>query len=148
MRAFFVIAGASFALSAALLAAPAVAKVSYDSPYGYDQTWNAALRLVRVDMGFKVAEKDATNGYMLFEYHSPEGGGKATSGSFEFVHDKNGPGPVKVVVQLPQMPRYHEQVLLDALVRKMRVEYGEPVKRTLPSDAGASPAPDAGTEEP
>jgi len=33
---------------------------------------------------------------------------------------------VGVLVRLPQMPRYHEQVVLDALAAKMRREYGDP----------------------
>jgi hypothetical protein len=40
------------------------------------------------------------------------------------------------------MPRYHEQVLVDSLVRKMRQEYGDPPERPKtpalpPVDAGA-----------
>ena len=46
----------------------AEAKSTYESPYGYDRTWNAALRLVRVDNGWKITEKDETNGYLLFDY--------------------------------------------------------------------------------
>ena len=58
--------------------------------------------------------------------------------------------PVRVVIQLPQMPRYHEQVLLDSLVRKMRQEYGDPPDRpkTPPPppaiDGGGDAEPDAG----
>src|SRR5262245_7760793 len=108
--------GVGVASAVALVEPAAIAKSSYDSRYGYERTWNAALRLVRVDMGFKVLEKDDANGYLLFEYRSSEGGTKATNGSMEFIRSRD---DVKVVVQLPQMPRYHEQVLVDALVRKM-----------------------------
>jgi hypothetical protein len=123
--------------------ASATAKSQYDSHYGYDKTWNAALRLVRVDLELKVLEKDDANGYLLFEYKSPESGTKVSSGSIEFIR---APDPksydVKVVVQLPQMPRYHEQALLDHLARKMRDEYGDPPKPKkepppAPADAGA-----------
>ncbi len=34
--------------------------------------------------------------------------------------------PVRVVARLEQMPRYHEQVLVDELAAKMRREYGSP----------------------
>ena len=54
----------------------ATAKASYESLYGYDRTWNAALRMVRVDMGLKVVEKDESTGYLLFEYKSTESGQK------------------------------------------------------------------------
>lgn len=117
----------------------AVASVSYDSPYTYEQTFGTALRLVRVDMGFKVTEKDADAGYVLFEYTSPEAG-KASTGSIELVRNKDG---VHVTVQLPSMPSYHEQVLLDHLVKKLQAEHGAPPRHDKPApppndaDAGA-----------
>ena len=120
----------------------ASAKSSYESAYGFDRTWNAAVRLVRVDMGLKVTEKDEQNGYLLFDYKSPESGSKPTAGSLEIVRPKDTNGPVRVVAQLPQMPRYHEQVLLDSLAKKLRQEYGDPpvVVRRPPADAGAGEA--------
>ncbi len=117
------------------------ARSAYESPYGYDRTWNAALRLVRVDNGWKVTEKDETSGYLLFEYRSPESA-KATPGSFELVRGRDADGSVSVLVQLPQMPHYHEQVVLDALASKMRREYGDPPEHRhpdpprMPTDAG------------
>ena len=84
------------------------------------------MRLVRVDLALKVTEKDDSNGYILFEYKSAESGSKVTGGSMEIVRPKDDDAPVKVMVQLPQMPRYHEQVILDQLARKMRDEYGDP----------------------
>ncbi len=115
------------ALSSVLtVVSDAWASATYDSQYGYDRTWNASLRLVRVDLALKVTEKDDSNGYILFEYKSAESGSKVTSGSMEIVRPKDDDAPVKVMVQLPQMPRYHEQVILDQLARKMRDEYGDP----------------------
>jgi len=142
-RALGLLGGAvAAALGLALFssATGASAKVSYESPYSFDQTYNAAMRLVRVDMGFKVLEKDEQMGYLLFDYRSPESGDKASPGSIELVRPSGPASPVHVIVQLPQMPQYHEQVLLDALVRKMRAEYGEP-----PTRRPSSP-PDAGTD--
>ena len=113
------------------------AKSTYESPYGYDRTWNAALRLVRVDNGWKITEKDETNGYLLFEYASPQSA-KTTPGSLELVRGREPDAPVSVLVQLPQMPHYHEQVVLDALASKMRREYGDPPE---PHAARPPPAP-------
>ena len=114
------------------------AKSAYDSAYGFDRTWNAGLRLVRVDMNMKVTEKDEQNGYMLFDYKSPESG-KPVPGSMEFIRAKD-TGAVRVVVQIPQMPGYHEQVMIDTLARKLRNEYGDPPKAppkpAPPKDAG------------
>jgi hypothetical protein len=136
------------ALAAAFSSHEAIAKTQYGSRYGYDKTWNAAVRLVRVDLGFKVLEKDEANGYLLFEYRSNEGGPKATSGSVEIIKPSGKVEDVLVVVQLPQMPRYHEQVLVDQLARKMHDEYGDPPPRKKdapppPPDAG----PDGGEDE-
>ena len=146
--AFGALAGVLFGLGAAaavVFTGPRVeAKAAYDSPYGYERTWNAATRLVRVDMGLKVTEKDDATGYLLFEYRSSEGGKKTSSGSIELVRPSDPTAAVHVVVQLPAMPRYHEQVMLDGLVRKMRDDYGEPpTARMRPSrsaDAGAKDA--------
>jgi hypothetical protein len=139
---------------------PAEAETTYESTYGFDRTWNAALRMVRVDMGCKITEKDDQSGYLMFEYRSAEGGGskKTSSGSMEFVKPKEPDAPVRLVIQLPQMPRYHEQVMLDTLVKKMRAEYGDapqprpkppapPAAPVAPAPAtdGGAPAPDAGS---
>src|SRR5258707_1469193 len=88
----------------------ASASAAYESTYGYDRTWNAALRLVRVDLGFKVTEKDEATGYLMFDYKSPEAHG-ASPGSIEFIHSKDPQAPVRVVVQLAQTPPYHEQAM-------------------------------------
>lgn len=115
------------------------AKGAYDSAYGFDRTWNAGMRLVRVDMNMKLTEKDESAGYLLFEYTSPESGKKPVPGSMEFIRAKD--GAVRVLVQIPAMPGYHEQVLVDALAKKMRNEYGDPPKKapppSAPKDAGA-----------
>ena len=135
------LAGIAAAAAVAFIAIAAQAKSTYESPYGYDRTWNAALRLVRVDNGWKVTEKDDASGYILFEYKSPESA-KATPGSMELVRRRDTDGPVSVLAQLPQMPHYHEQVLLDALASKMRREYGDappPHKNPPPREPDAGP---------
>ena len=130
------VCGGCASLAIATTTLHADAKSSYQSPYGYDRTWNAALRLVRVDDGWKITEKDDANGYLLFEYKSPESS-KPSAGSLELVRRPDPDAPVSVLVQLPQMPHYHEQVLLDTLAAKMRREYGDPPERKRSvSDAG------------
>jgi hypothetical protein len=138
--------GALVAATCAVLALTALAahaKSAYESPYGYDRTWNAALRLVRVDNGWKITEKDDASGYLLFEYESPESA-KTTPGSIELVRGRDADSPVSVLAQLARMPHYHEQVLLDALASKMRREYGEPPvhKKSPPAD----PVADGGVD--
>lgn len=125
---------------------PASAKGGYDSLYGFDRTWNAGLRLVRVDLGLKVSEKDDAVGYLLFDYKSPEGGARTVPGSMEFIRSKDD-GSVRVVVQIPQMPGYHEQVLLDQLARKLRNEYGDPPKKAPPPSSSKDAGADGGAGE-
>jgi len=120
----------------------ASARSAFDSSYGYERTWNSALRLVRVDLGYKITEKDEESGYLMFDYKSPESR-TATPGSMEFIRSKDGRTPVRVVVQLAQMPRYHEQVLVDSLAKKMRQEYGDPPTIAPPKE---KEAPDAGDD--
>jgi hypothetical protein len=125
------------AAAGAVLLTDAVAegKSAYDSPYGYERTWIAIIRLVRVDLGLKILEKDDANGYLVFEYRTTESQ-KASSGTFELIRGTGSaarPDDVRVLVQLAQMPRYHEQVLLNELARKMRDEYGEPPEPRAPS---------------
>ena len=119
------VAGLAVTIALAFAGPGASARATYSSPYGYERTWNAALRFIRVDNGWKVLEKDEASGYLLFEYTSP-GAPKPTSGSIELVRGREGTTQVDVLVQLPQMPHYHEQVVIDALSAKMRREYGEP----------------------
>src|SRR5258708_27434923 len=138
-----VLSGIAVAGAITVTAPFAAAMATYESPYGFDRTWNAAMRLVRVDNGWKVTEKEESSGYILFDYRSPEGN-KVSPGSIELVKAHDPEATVSVLVQLPQMPHYHEQVLLDSLSSKMRREYGDPpVKRR------AEPPPegqDAGAE--
>jgi hypothetical protein len=134
------------AITAALaVAVRADAKSTYDSPYGYDRTWNAALRLVRVDNGWKITEKDETNGYLLFDYAAPQSS-KPTPGSLELVRGRDGAPNVSVLVQLPQMPHYHEQVILDALASKMRREYGDPPEPKPAPAPARRESPDGGSD--
>jgi hypothetical protein len=123
-------------------APPAGAEASLESPYGYERTWNAALRLVRVDNAWSVVEKDPSSGYILFEYRSPENT-KPTPGSLELVRGRE--PAVSVLARLPQMPRYHEQAILDALGAKMRREYGDPPRPPKERETPREPV-DAGDE--
>jgi len=139
-------------LLAAALAAPgfvalhseeASANVAYESPYTFEQTFGTALRLVRVDLGCKITEKDADSGYLLFDYTSTESGKQVHHGSVEVVRGRSG---AHVSVQLPSLPRYHEQMIVDALARKLASDHGDPPTRDRappPADGDAGPPADA-----
>jgi len=139
-----IVAGGAVTCAITLTAPGANAKSTYESAYGYDRTWNAAVRLVRVDNRWKVTEQDDHNGYLLFDYKSPNDA-RATPGSLELVRGRDDDAPVSVLAQLPQMPQYHEQVLLNALASKMKREYGDPPVHHKPAP---SDPPDAGSDAP
>jgi hypothetical protein len=128
----------------ALRSPEAGASVAYESRYSFEQTFGTALRLIRVDLGCKITEKDMDNGYLLFDYTSTESGKQVHRGSVEVVRGQKG---AHVSVQLPSLPRYHEQMIVDALARKLMAEHGDPPARdkappTPPeTDAGADGGP-------
>ena len=138
------IAGGLVTAAIVLTGPDASAKSSYESGYGFDRTWNTALRMVRVDMNMKVTEKDEQNGYLLFEYKMQESS-KPSSGSMEFIRGREPDAPVHVFVQLTTMPKYQEQMLIDSLAKKLREEYGDvPRRRPTPPSAPDAGASDAG----
>jgi hypothetical protein len=123
-----------------LLAGRATARVGGETEYSKAQTYSGALRYLRVDLGYEVVERDPDAAYMIFRYELP-GQKKATAtGTVEVVEAD---GHVRLFVQIPTMPEYHERVLRDGLVRKLRDEYGEPVHKPPPPDK--KPEADAGT---
>jgi hypothetical protein len=124
--------GLSLSFGALVSASSVEAKAGFDSPYTLAQTYNTALRLVRVDLGLTITERDPSAAYLLFDYKSNESGQKVVPGSIEMLDSGRS---IKVVVQLSQMPRYHEQVVSDQLAKKLREEYGEPAPRPAKRDA-------------
>jgi hypothetical protein len=109
-----------------LLLAPsfAEARQSIDLPYPVEQSWNAAIRLVRVDMGFTITERDRESGFLLFTYRDTT---RSSPASIELIAtDVGGVAGVRVVVQIAQMPSYMERHLLTRLDRKLHDDYGEP----------------------
>ncbi len=131
--------GATLTLLGVLVASGAQARAEGESDYSKVQTYNGGLRYLRVDLGYEVVEKDPEAGYILFRYEAHARRGRPTHGSLEVVEVQD---RVRLVIQLPEMPGYHEVALRDGLLKKLRSEYGEPPKRKkpqpkAPSDAGA-----------
>ena len=127
-------------LATLLVVGRARARVEADSGYSKLQTYSGALRYLRVDLGYEVVEKDPDAAYLIFRY-TPSGATKdPATGTVEIVATDS---RVKVFVQIPRMPEYHERVLRDGLLRKLREEYGVPPppapKKPEPGDAGAAP---------
>jgi len=101
----------------------AEAKTSLPSRYSYQQTFGSALRLVKVDLDFEVTETNSKWGYFLFTYANYESGKRKSRGSFQFVETD---GAVQVALQIPTMPSYHEQIIIEKLKRKLFEEHGTP----------------------
>lgn len=120
------VAAAVLALGVLAWAEPAHAKALYDSRYTYEQTFGTTLRLVKVDLGLEVTESNAEWGYLLFVYTDPESGKRENRSSFSFVR---GTKEVQVSLQVPDMPSYHEQHILDRLKKKLEEEHGAPPER-------------------
>ncbi len=126
----------AFVLSLVLLVShSATARVGGDSEYSKQQTYSGALRYLRVDLGYEVTERDPDAAYLIFRYQLPGQNKATTTGTVEVV---DADGHVKLFVQIPTMPEYHERVLRDGLVRKLHEEYGIPAPRK-PTPAPATP---------
>jgi hypothetical protein len=121
----------------------ATARVGGECGYSKAQTYSGALRYLRVDLGYEVTERDPDAAYLIFRYQLP-GQNKGTAvGTVEIV---DADGHVKLFVQIPTMPEYHERVLRDGLVRKLRDEYGTPPQKPSPAPPQKKPEVDAGSD--
>jgi hypothetical protein len=132
-RSTFRCAQALLALLLGAVSSTASARTLVEVPYTRAQTFSAALRYLRVDLGYEVTEKDPDAAYLLFAYATSDRKSEGARGAIEVVQREHG---VRLFVSLPQLPSYHEEVLKQGLVRKLVAEYGEPEKERPP------PAPD------
>ena len=107
--------------SLAMLLAPqsADARVETEFRYPFAQLWAATIRLLRVDHGFPIHDRDATTGFILFNY---EERGRESPGSVELVRGEAG---VRITIQVPSLPSYVSRMLLDRLTRKLRADFGD-----------------------
>lgn len=114
---------AMLVLAALLVPATGRAKKTEDFRHSYAQVWGAAIRLIRVDQGYPIKDRDEGVGYFLFDYRDD---GRTYPGSVELVRVEDKTGTIRVVIQIPAMPSYIERMLLDKLEKKLIDEYGEP----------------------
>ncbi|MEM9383322.1 MAG: hypothetical protein AAGB93_25495 [Planctomycetota bacterium] len=117
-----------------LLALPTAvsAKKTDQYQHRYDQVWRAAVRLIRVDQGYPIRDRDESIGYLLFDYKDD---GRSYPGSVEVIRvEDQGKDAVRVAIQIPAMPGYIERMLLDKLQKKLVNEYGEPERPTPTPD--------------
>jgi hypothetical protein len=136
------------ALALVLLpSASASARASTEYTYRYDQLWQATIRLLRVDLGCQITDRDDDIGFVMFDY--PGAAGHVHGGSVELVRtaDDHGVEHVRVTVTIPTMPTYVEQHVLTRLGRKLRDDFGLPprvhVTRPVDPPIEEPPADDA-----
>ncbi len=128
----------------ALATSLASARSASDVRYTLAQTYSASLRMLRVDLGLEVTEKDPEAAYLLFRYRVPGDAKRVVDGAIELVTlDQQ----VRIVVKLPELPELHERLIRDRLLKKLRDEYGEPrpvapaKPREPPVDGGVDGGP-------
>ncbi len=123
-----------------LLADDAQARREQSFRYPFVRVWSAALRMMRVDYESPITEKDIESGYFLFTYPHD---GKENPGSAELVRTmEGGVESVRVVMQVPALPNYVEQMMLDRLKRKLNEEFGDPTPTKKPKpEEGEHPEP-------
>ena len=86
--------------------------------------WTSCIRLIRVDYGFEIIEKDKDTGYILFDFKDS---GMNSPASFEVIQqEKNGAPGVKILLTMAKLPSYMERMMLDKLERKIMDDYGPP----------------------
>ncbi len=116
------------------LSSPAQAKNRSEYRYRFDQVWGGLVRMVRVDYGFPIRDRDPDIGYVVFDYTD---GGRAVPGSAELIRfQENGESRIRVVFTVPAMPSYIERMMLDRLTKKLKEDYGEPLPSRSKSKRG------------
>ena len=133
----------SIVLSLVGLADTAFAKRESTLRYPYSLVWTTAVRMIRVDYESPITEKDKDEGYFLFSFLHQ---GKEHPGSFEVIEDAD--NGARVVVQIPAMPSYVEQMLLDKLERKLSQDHGAPREIKKPAPEPKKPAAPEGEKKP
>jgi hypothetical protein len=122
---------AAVALAPANAAADADASLTYDP----DVVWSTVVRLLRVDLGYDIAEQDRDNGYLLFVVHQ---NGRDYNGSLELVlgAGERGQSTVELSLRIVGLPENSEENILRKLRTKLREDYGLP-----PRAPAVAPAP-------
>ncbi len=122
------------------MSVPAEARRTSDHDYRYEQIWSSAVRLLRVDYGFNIRDRDRGIGFVLFDYQDH---GRTYPGSLEVVRAEiGGQQKVRVTLNIPAQPSYVERMILDRLQRKLRADFGEPITRPVAREPIVEEAPE------
>lgn len=133
-----------FAVVIFAMGSPVLAATGHEAEhhYRFEQVWGSAVRLIRVDMGFPIREKDPDIGYVVFDYVDSDG--EKSPASIEVLSPREGRREgIRVVVKTPQQPGYVEIRILDKLKKKLYEEHGEPREAAPPPKKDNPPTDDA-----
>jgi hypothetical protein len=133
------------ALALLTVASPVWARAEAEVGYTREQVFSAALRYLRVDLAYEVTEKDPDAAYLLFSFAAPELARKVARGSIEVIQRQR---TVRLLINLPELPTYREEVLKGGLLEKLRTEYGEPSTPEEPPEKAPPKKPEREPKEP
>jgi len=100
-------------------------------PYPMEFVWPTAVRVLRVDRGYTIVDRDPEAGFVLFDFPLSQNGGpedRIGRGSVEIFATKDASGRPSASVQITTDggPVHLPHALLDALAEKLRRERGQP----------------------
>ncbi len=103
----------------------AAAKTKRDFDVNYDILYYTCVRLIRVDMNWKIVDKDKEAGYILFEFSAKDI--PPTRASVELLRSaapakKNAPDPITVQVTVGAASSIEERMFLSDLSKKLKEE--------------------------
>lgn len=137
---------AALVLAVGLAAGPASADVKASFTYEPDIVWSTVVRLLRVDLGYDIAEQDRDNGYLLFVIHE---NGRDYNGSLELIlgMGERGQATVDLSLRIAGLPENSEEGILRKLRTKLREDYGLPPRAPAVTPPPPPPAEEEGTTE-
>jgi hypothetical protein len=111
--------------------------------YPFDAVWPSAIRYLRIDRGYTIAERDAEAGFILFSF--PVTPDRTGSGSLEVLRtvDAAGRPSVELRAATSAGPSHLPHTLLDGIAAKVRAERGQPAPPPPPGGGPPDTRPDA-----
>jgi hypothetical protein len=109
-------------------------------PYPMEFVWPTAVRVLRVDRGYSIVDRDPEAGFILFDFPiGPED--RTGRGSVEIFATKDASGRMAASVQITTDggPVHLPHALLDALADKLRRERGQPAAPPRPEPTDPPP---------
>lgn len=113
--------------------------------YRWNQVWQSAMRLVRVDKGWSIEDANQEAGFLLF--HDASTQDHPAQGSIELIPQGNQDDATDILVRakVNNAGTHAAFLLLEALEKKLRADFGPPpAKRKVPKK---KPKPPEGSEK-